>query len=169
MTADIIRDAQARALNQRMSAPNITNVVSADQIGSFPDSNAADTTQRIPGVSISKDQGEGRYVLVRGAEARLNSMMIDGERMPSPDPNLRQVALDVVPSDLLQSIEVAKALTPDQDGDAIGGSVNLVMKQAPETLRLFGGIGTGYNQMLDSYQQNNYGIATRRRAVPAAR
>ncbi len=163
VTADIIRDAQARALNQQMTAPNITNVVSADQIGSFPDSNAADTTQRIPGVSIAKDQGEGRYVLVRGAEARLNSMMIDGERMPSPDPNLRQVALDVVPSDLLQSIEVAKALTPDQDGDAIGGSVNLVMKQAPETLRLFGGIGTGYNEMLDSYKQNNYSFTGGRR------
>ena len=144
VTADeFILDAQARALNQQKSAPNITNVVSADQIGSFPDPNAADTAQRIPGVSVSKDQGEGRYVLVRGAEPRLNSMMIDGERIPSPDPTLRQVALDVVPSDLLQSIEVSKAITPDQDGDAIGGGVNLVMKQAPDRLRMFGGIGTG--------------------------
>lgn len=163
VTADYIRDAQARALNQQKTAPNISNVVSADQIGSFPDPNAAETTQRIPGVSISKDQGEGRYVLVRGAEARLNSMMIDGERVPSPDPNLRQVALDVVPSDLLQSIEVSKALTPDQDGDAIGGSVNLVMKQAPEKMRLFGGFGGGYNQMLDSYRQNNYAFTGGRR------
>jgi TonB-dependent receptor len=163
VTADVIRGAQARALNQQKTASNITNVVSADQIGSFPDPNAAETMQRIPGVSISKDQGEGRYVLVRGAEARLNSMMIDGERIPSPDPNLRQVALDVVPSDLLQSIEVSKAILPDQDGDAIGGGVNLVMKQAPEKLRLFGNVGTGYNSLLESYEQNSYGFTGGRR------
>ena len=61
-----------------------------------------------------------------------------------------------MPSELLQSIEVSKALTPDMDGDSIGGSVNLVMKQAPEKLRLFGSVGGGYNQMLSSYRQNNY-------------
>ena len=143
----LILDAQERALNQQKTAPNITNVVSADQIGSFPDRNAAETTQRIPGVSITKDQGEGRYVNIRGTEPRLNSMMIDGERIPSPDPLIRQVAVDVVPSELLQSIEVSKALTPDMDADSIGGSVNLVMKQAPEKLRLFGAVGGGYNEL----------------------
>jgi TonB-dependent receptor len=163
VTAEVVKDAQARALNQQRTAANITNVVSADQIGRLPDANAAEATQRIPGVSITKDQGEGRYVLIRGTEPRLNSMMIDGERIPSPDPTLRQVALDVVPSDLLQSIEVSKALTADQDGDAIGGGVNLVMKQAPETFRLFGGIGTGYNQLLDSYAQNSYAFTGGRR------
>ena len=136
--AELIRDAQARALNQQKTAPNITNVVSADQIGSFPDANAAETVQRIPGISITKDQGEGRYVNIRGTDARLNSMMINGERIPAPDPLLRQVALDVVPSELLQAIEVSKALTPDMDADAIGGSVNLVMKTAPEKFRAAG-------------------------------
>ena len=131
----LILESQERALNQQKAAPNISNIVSADQIGSFPDRNAAETTQRIPAVSITKDQGEGRYVNIRGTEPRLNAMMIDGQRIPSPDPLIRQVAVDVVPSELLQSIEVAKALTPDMDGDSIGGSVNLVMKQAPEKLR----------------------------------
>src|SRR5262245_582418 len=124
----LILESQERALNQQKTAPNITNIVAADQIGSFPDRNAAETTQRIPGISITKDQGEGRYVNVRGTEPRLNAMMIDGQRIPSPDPLIRQVAVDVVPSELLQSIEVSKALTPDMDGDSIGGSVNLVMK-----------------------------------------
>jgi len=159
----LILDAQERALNQQKTAPNITNVVSADQIGSFPDRNAAETTQRIPGVSITKDQGEGRYVNIRGTEPRLNSMMIDGQRIPSPDPLIRQVAVDVVPSELLQSIEVSKALTPDMDADSIGGSVNLVMKQAPEKLRLFGAVGGGYNELLDTYKQNNYNLTTGRR------
>ena len=153
--AELIQAAQERALNQQKTAPNITNVVSADQIGSFPDRNAAETTQRIPGISITKDQGEGRYVNIRGTDPRLNSMMINGERIPAPDPLLRQVAVDVVPSELLQSIEVSKALTPDMDGDSIGGSVNLVMKQAPSKLRLLGSFGDGYNQMLKSYRQNN--------------
>ena len=84
---------------------------------------------------------------IRGTEPRLNSMMIDGQRIPSPDPLIRQVAVDVVPSELLQSIEVSKALTPDMDADSIGGSVNLVMKQAPEKLRLFGAVGGGYNEL----------------------
>src|SRR4030095_4685265 len=149
--AELIRDAQARALNQQKTAANITNVVSADQIGSFPDGNAAETVQRIPGISITKDQGEGRYVNIRGTDPRLNSMMIDGERIPAPDPLLRQVALDVVPAEPLQAIEVSKTLTPDADADSIGGSVNLVMKQAPEKLRLLGRVGAGYNFLQDSY------------------
>ena len=150
-------------LNQQKTASNITNVVSADQIGSFPDANAAETVQRIPGISITKDQGEGRYVNIRGTDPRLNSMMINGERIPAPDPLLRQVALDVVPSELLQAIEVSKALTPDMDADAIGGSVNLVMKTAPEKFRLLGAIGGGYNQMLSSYGQNDYTLTGGRR------
>jgi TonB-dependent receptor len=160
VAAEIIKDAQASALNRQKTAPNITNVVSADQIGSFPDPNAAETTQRIPGVSIQRDMGEGRYVIIRGTEPRLNSMMIDGERIPAPDPLLRQVAVDVIPSDLLEAIEVSKALTPDMDADAIGGSVNLVMKEAPEDFRLFGSLGGGYNQMLDSFHQNTWSLTT---------
>ena len=159
----LILESQERALNVQKTAPNIANVVAADQIGTFPDRNAAETTQRIPGVSIAKDQGEGRYVNIRGTEPRLNSMMIDGQRIPSPDPLIRQVAVDVVPSELLQSIEVSKALTPDMDGDSIGGSVNLVMKQAPEKLRLFGSVGGGFNELLSSYGQTNYSVTAGRR------
>jgi TonB-dependent receptor len=155
--APLIVDADERALNRQKTAPNITNIVSADRIGSFPDRNAAETAQRVPGVSITKDQGEGRYVNIRGTEPRLNSMMIDGQRIPSPDPLIRQVALDVVPSELLQAIEVSKTLTPDMDADAIGGSVNLVMKQAPDAFRVLASIGGGYNELLSSYDQNNYG------------
>lgn len=159
----LIRDANARALNQQKSAPNITNVVSADQIGSFPDRNAAETTQRVAGVSISKDQGEGRYVSVRGTEARLNAMMIDGQRIPSPDPLLRQVAVDVVPSELLQTIEVSKTLTPDMDADSIGGSVNLVTRQAPDKARLLASAGGGFNAMLSNWNQSNAAATAGRR------
>lgn len=158
-----IGEGQAAALNQQRTALNITNVVSADQIGRFPDPNAAEAAQRIPGVSIARDQGEGRYVLIRGTEARLNSMLIDGERIPAPEGDLRQVALDAVPADQLQQIEVSKALTPDMDADAIGGSVNLVTKQAvgrPTALFAFGG---GYNGLQNDWNQRQANATLGRR------
>jgi TonB-dependent receptor len=140
-------EGQAKALNEQLNAVNIKNVVSADQIGRFPDPNAAEATQRVPGVTILRDQGEGRYVIIRGTEPRLNATMINGERMPAPEGDLRQVALDVVPADLLETIEVTKALTPDMDADSIGGSVNLVTKAAPLTPRLSLTLGGGYNEL----------------------
>src|SRR5262245_44956918 len=157
------READERALNQQRTAPNIMNIVSADQIGRFPDPNAAETTQRIPGVSIQRDQGEGRYVIVRGTEPRLNSTLVDGERLPAPEADRRQVALDVVSTDLLQAVEVSKVLTPDMDGDAIGGSVNLVTKRAPSSPTVLASIGGGYNSSLDSYDQRQASITLGRR------
>ena len=156
VTSDPITEGQASALNQQKTALNITNVVSADQIGSFPDPNAAEALSRIPGVSIARDQGEGRYVLIRGTEARLNSIMIDGERIPAPEGDLRQVALDSVPADQLQTIEVSKAITADMDGDSIGGAVNLITKQATSRRQaLFSGAG-GYNGLQDDYGQSQF-------------
>jgi TonB-dependent receptor len=140
-------EGQARALNQQQNSTRIVNVVSADQIGNFPDPNAAEALQRVPAISIERDQGEGRYVLVRGTEARLNSMTINGERIPSPEGEIRSVALDVIPADLLESIEVSKTLTPDMDADAIGGAVNLLTPQAPERPRAFLSAAGGYNSI----------------------
>ena len=157
-----ILDGQAKALNQQKEAVNITNIVSADQIGRFPDPNAAEATQRIPGITIERDQGEGRYIQVRGTEARLNSMMIDGERVPSPEGDIRAVALDVVPADLLEAIEVTKAPTADMDADSIGGSVNLVTKGAPTKTRVSLTAGFGYNRVAQDYLQTFNGTIGRR-------
>jgi TonB-dependent receptor len=158
-----IQEGQARALNQQKTALNITNIVSADQIGSFPDPNAAEAASRVPGVSIARDQGEGRYVLVRGTEARLNSMMIDGERIPAPEGDARQVALDAVPADQLQSIEVSKAVTPDMDADSIGGAVNLLTKQAVSKPTALFSVAGGYNALQRSGdQQSSSGTFGRR-------
>lgn len=147
VTGEPLLEGQAKALNEQMSAVNIKNVVSADQIGRFPDPNAAEATQRVPGVTILRDQGEGRYVIVRGTEPRLNATMINGERLPAPEGDLRQVALDVVPADLLETVEVTKALTADMDADSIGGSVNLVTKAAPAQPRLSLTLGGGVNSL----------------------
>ena len=99
-------------------------------MGRFPDPNAAEATQRISGVTVERDQGEGRFVMVRGTEPRLSAVAINGERIPSPEGDKRFVALDVIPADLLEAVEVVKAITPDMDGDAIGGEVNLLAEKS---------------------------------------
>lgn len=149
VTGNPILQGQARALNQQRNALDIVNIVSADQIGRFPDPNAAEATHRAPGVSLQRDQGEGRYVSLRGTEPGMSSTMINGERLPSPEGDGRSVALDVIPADLLESIEISKAVTPDMDADAIGGVVNLVTKVAPEEGRTSIAFGGGYNDLMD--------------------
>jgi TonB-dependent receptor len=140
---------QAKALNQQKTADNIKNVISADQIGRFPDPNAAEALQRVPGVNIERDQGEGRYVLVRGLSPKFTNINVNGEQIPSPEADVRFVALDAIPSDQLSSIEVSKSLTPDMDGDAVGGSVNLITRSATsKNARINGSIVGGYNQLM---------------------
>jgi TonB-dependent receptor len=140
---------QAKALNQQKNADNIRNVVSADQFGRFPDPNAAEALQRIPGVNIERDQGEGRYVLVRGLAPQFTNINVNGEQIPSPEASVRYVALDAIPSDQLASIEVSKSLTPDMDGDAVGGSVNLITRTAQSAQpRINGSIVGGYNNLM---------------------
>ena len=174
-------EGQAKALNRQKSAINISNIVAADQIGRFPDPNAAEAIQRVPAVTLTRDQGEGRYVLVRGTEARLNSTTINGERIPSPEAGIRDIALDVIPADLLQSIEVSKALTPDMDGDAIGGTVNLVTKRAPEETRASASFAGGHMDLMDDtitngsvshgrrYNDNKTGLLLSASAISANR
>ncbi len=123
---------QAFALNQQKNAPNIKNVVASDQMGRFPDVSAPEAVQRIPGISVQRDMGEGRYIQIRGGSPRMTTVTFNGERVPSPEGDDRQIALDAVPVDILESIEVSKAITPDMDADAIGGSVNLITKTAPD-------------------------------------
>jgi len=120
---------QAKALSQQRSAGNIKNVVSRDQMEKFPDQNVADVLQRLPGIALESDHGEGRYVQIRGAEASLNTTTINGVKVPSPE-DVRKISLDIIPSYSLGSVEVTKAITPDMDGDAIGGHVNLITKNA---------------------------------------
>ncbi|NQY98978.1 MAG: carboxypeptidase regulatory-like domain-containing protein, partial [Henriciella sp.] len=116
--------AQAGAINQQRAADSIISVVDSDGLGNFPDTTVADSLQRVPGLSIVTDQGEGRYVSIRGINTDLIAASINGVRTPSPE-DRRGVLLDGVPSDLLDGIEVQKSLTPDVDADSLGGIINL--------------------------------------------
>lgn len=113
------------AINKMRAADNLVSIVTSDAIGQFPDENVTEALQRVSGVFIERDQGEGRFVGVRGIDPKLNVASINGLNIPAPENDLRNVALDVIPSDLVESLEVTKTLTPDQDADAIGGTINI--------------------------------------------
>lgn len=118
-------DGQRRALNKQKASDNLRNVISADEMGKFPDQNSAESLQRVSGVNLQRDEGDGRFILVRGLAPQFTNISINGEQIPSPEGDARFVALDAIPSNQLSSLEVSKSITPDMDGDAIGGSVNL--------------------------------------------
>jgi TonB-dependent receptor len=138
---------QAKALNQQKTNFHVSNVVSADQVGRFPDQNIGDALKRTAAISVNYNQGEARYANIRGTGPRLNSVSVDGEHIPSADGETRAVQLDLIPADMIQSIEVNKTITPDMDADAIGGSVNLVTRQVPHLRRLSATVGSGYNAL----------------------
>lgn len=136
---------QRRALSSQKNSLGVTNVVSADQVGKFPDSNIGDALKRISGINVQYDQGEARFGQVRGTSADLSSVTINGNRVPSAEGETRSVQLDLIPSDMIQTIEVNKVVTPDMDADAIGGSINLVTKNSPYKRTIAATAGTGYN------------------------
>lgn len=147
---------QARALNDQMNSINLVNLVASDQIGSFPDPNAAEAVQRIPGIVIQRDQGEGRYVLVRGTEPRLSATTINGERIGTTENTSRQIPLDTIPADLMGAIEVTKVLTPDMEADSIGGRVNLITKRAPNKPHVALTLASGFNTLVkDDIKDSN--------------
>ncbi len=145
---------QRRAINSQKNKMGITNVVSADEVGKFPDSNIGDALKRINGINVQYDQGEARFGQVRGTSADLSSVTINGNRLPSAEGDTRNVQLDLIPADMVQTIEVNKVVTSDMDGDAIGGSINLVTKSTPYKRLISATAGSGYNWISGKAQLN---------------
>lgn len=143
----------ARALNAQRASDALKTVVAADALGRFPDQNVAESLQRLPGISIEKDQGEGRFASIRGIDPELSNIMIDGVSLPAPESEERAVALDVIPNDILEFVEVNKVITPDMDGDTIGGTINIRTKSAFDYGRRFGSVSleTYYNDLMERY------------------
>ena len=126
------------------------DAVSADAVGRFPDANAAEALRRIPGVSMEIDQGEGRFVVVRGIDASLNNVTVNGQIVGTPaEFGTRGVSMDSVPADLISRLEVTKAVTPDMDANAIGARINIATLGAfDRPAGLFSGtLRTGYNDL----------------------
>lgn len=136
---------QRKALQMQKESMGVSNVVSADQVGKFPDSNIGDALKRINGVNMQYDQGEARFGQVRGTAADLTSVTINGNRIPSAEGGTRNVQLDLIPADMIETIELNKVVTSDMDGDAIGGEINLITKNTPNHRVLNFNVGSGYS------------------------
>jgi TonB-dependent receptor len=148
---------EAEAINRTLAAENILQVLPAEVIVSLPNANIADALGRMASVTIERDEGEGKYVQIRGTEPRLSNTMIDGVTVPSPETGVRQIKLDTIASDLVESVEINKTLQANIDADGIGGSVNLVTKTAGEvpTATLYG-VG-GYTPIVGGRQVDQLG------------
>lgn len=154
---------QAGAINQQINSSTIMNVVSKDKIRELPDQNAAETVGRISGIYIQRDAGEGQKVVVRGLAPRFNNVTINGQRIPSTDANDRSVDLSMISPSMLSGIEVYKSARPDQDGDAIGGTVNFLFRKATEDPELLINAQTGYNGIMKEFGQYKMDLSYGRR------
>ena len=119
------RGALNSSLSRQKASDKVITVLSADAIGQLPDENVAEAARRAVGVNVLNDQGEGRFVSIRGASPNFVTSTINGVRVPSPEADQRQVPLDVIDSDILSAITVTKTLTPDVDGDSTGGNIEI--------------------------------------------
>lgn len=150
VTVTAILEGQRKALNQQRNSDNIKQVISADVMGRYPDLNVAESLQRLPGVTIGRNSsGEGSTVQMRGTPGNFTNINVNGEQiMGTQEDGSRNAQLDVIPINVLSSMEVVKTLTPDQDGDAIAGAVNMKTPTATSLNSRFAlDLGGGYNNL----------------------
>ncbi len=148
VTADNKGKTEAAARGIERASLNVVNVMSAKAMELSPDLTVANAVRRMSGVTIERNSsGEGQYAILRGMDKRYNYTLVNGVKIPSPDNKNRFVPLDIFPSEMLDRLEVTKSLTADMEGDGIGGTVNLVMKDAPEKFEVSANVATGYNAL----------------------
>lgn len=154
VTISVQAEGQMDAINRQVSRRTISNIVSSDRIREVPDVNAAESIGRLPGVSIQRSGGEASMVAIRGLSPQYNAITVEGVRMPATDEANRSVDLSMISPNMLGGIELTKANTPDLDADAIGGTVDLQLRQAPEDFHTDLSLEGGYNQLMETY--DNY-------------
>lgn len=142
---------QTRAINQQLNSNSIVNIVSEDKIREVPDVNAAEAVGRLPGVAVLRSGGEGQKLMIRGLEPRFSTITVNGVKVPASSGTDRSTELSMISSDMLSGIELFKSPTPDMDGDAIGGTVNLVVKKAPDEMKVRVNLAGAYNVLNDDY------------------
>ncbi len=150
VTGKLNKEEDAASRRSEHTADNVLNIIAARAIERSPDINVANVLTRVSGVTVQRQVGGsgGAYAVIRGMEPRYNNTLVNGVKIASPDAQTRFLPLDIIPSDLVQRIEVHKALLPSMEGDAIGGTVNIVTKTAPDTTVFLATGSVGYNQLL---------------------
>jgi TonB-dependent receptor len=168
VTADRPRG-EAEQINRARTADNIVQILSAEVITSLPNANIADAVGRLPSVTLERDEGEGKYVQIRGTEPRLSNLTIDGVNVPSPETGVRQIKLDTIASDLVESVEINKTLQANMDADGIGGSVNIRTKIAANEPMLTASLVGGYTPIIGGRGVSQTGATIGRRFGPDKR
>lgn len=142
-----VRGSDTKAINMTKTSAGLVNILAAEGVGKMPDKNAAEAVQRLSGVNMEKDQGEGRYISFRGTPSDWSSALVNGSRMPVADEESKTRALnfDILPTSLIEYVIVSKTMTADIEGDAIGGSANFITRSAPSVRTLNASAGVGYN------------------------
>ena len=137
------------ARNAEKNADNLLNIIPAKSIQLSPDITVANVLQRVSGVTIQRttNSGDGQYAIIRGMDKRYNYTLVNGIKIPSPNDKNRYVPMDIFPAELIAHLDVIKALTPDMEGDAIGGAMNLELKDAPDKLLVNANASVGYNKL----------------------
>jgi TonB-dependent receptor len=149
-------EGQIAAINQQLSSNTIANIVSQARIRELPDVNAAESIGRLPGVSIQRSGGEATQVAIRGLSPKYNLITVNGVRVPATGGDDRSVDLRLISSNILDGIELKKAITPDMDADVLGGTVDLRLREAPDQLSINATAQSGYNKLQDYYGNYNF-------------
>ena len=149
---------QAAAINSQINASGIMNAVSGERLSELPDVNVADAIGRLPGLMIQRDGGEGQKIVIRGLSPKYNTVSFNGMTAPSTSDTDRSTDLNMISPDMIASAEVMKANTADKDADGLGGTVNLVLKDAPEGFRLSLNGETGYHSQINNIGRYKGGL-----------
>lgn len=151
------KEGEKYSMDREKNSQNILNAISAKTIQLLPDITTAGVLQRMSGVSLERTStGEARFAIIRGMDKRYNYTLVNGIKIPSPDDKFRYVPMDMFPADLLERLEVIKALTPAMEGDAIGGAMDLIMKNAPDKLTISANIAAGFSQFIKENGYENF-------------
>ncbi len=151
------KSTESSARSSERNASNIINVMSARAIELSPDLDVSNVVQRMSGVTLDKNSSiSGQYAILRGMDKRYNYTLINGIKIPSTNNKHRYVSLDMFPSDLVDRVEVYKSLTPDLEGDAVAGVVNLVMKDAPDRQLVLANASVGYSAFFTDHAMQSF-------------
>jgi len=141
-------------------AENVVNLVSARAIELSPDITVGNVLQRVSGVSVERtNSGDGQYAIIRGMDKRYSYTSVNGVNLPSPDDKNRAIPLDMFPAEMIERLEVVKALTPKMEGDAIAGAMNLVMKDAPDHLTINANLSGGISSFFINHPFSGFSNA----------
>jgi TonB-dependent receptor len=151
ISAQADRESEANAQKAEQKSDNVVSIIGAKTIQLLPDITVGNILQRVSGVSVVRNSsGDGQYAIIRGMDKRYNYTLVNGIKIPSSDSKNRYIPMDIFPAEMLERLEVVKALTPNMEGDAIGGAINMVMKSAPDHLVISATAAIGVSDLFSS-------------------